>query len=246
MSARLRWLAVLVPIVLSACQTPGPCGRLDAETRPASQWRPVIERWSEGRSTDRAAGEDRAFYSKRGQLREVWRDLDRDGRTDRRVYFIGDATPARVELDLDFDGAPDLWLRLGPARSVLEARTDSDGDGVPDQVRGLAGVDLAALEALPDLAKLRPAPCHRVPACMAYLEDVTDRVFESARARDIWARVRLSFRLGADGCPSAVEVYAQSNARAARECVAAIEQAAPFPKPPPAAVELRMPFAWGR
>lgn len=191
-------------------------------------------------------GEDRAAYSKRGQLREVERDLNRDGRTDRWAHFIGDATPARVEADLDFDGTPDLWLRLGPGRSLLEARTDSNGDGLPDQVRGLDGIDLEALEALPDLAGLRPPPCHRVPACMAYLEEVADRIFEASRSRNIWARVLLSFQIGDDGCPYAVEVYEASSEQARRECVAAVEHAAPFPKsPPPAAAGLRIPFAWG-
>jgi hypothetical protein len=173
--------------------------------------------------------------------REV--DRNRDGRADELLFLEGNRVE-RAELDVDFDGATDVWLRF-------------DGQGRPLEWEALpAASDVSAPAAVssgklpedrppPSVARLIPGldppldpECLEKPEVRVYLRDVRQRLNGSwvtpARARNSHATLR--FTLDPSGAVVGACVTETDDAEVARSVFRAITDAKPFPPIPDAAL----------
>lgn len=169
--------------------------------------------------------------------REV--DSNADGRPD-MTFFLEHERVKRVEIDLDFDGATDLWVgydgeervvsweEVTPARSPAKPKVESgrlpDDRPPPELARLIPGLD-------PPAAR----ECVERPEVADYLEDVRRRVYgrwvvPSSATR---ARTRLSFSLDQTGAVVGACVREADDPRLGQGIVSALFASAPFPAMPP-------------
>ena len=166
-------------------------------------------------------------------------DTNGDGRADELFFLAGDRVE-RAELDLDFDGATDVWLRYdGLGRPVeweaLPPAARADAPAVVSSGR------LPDDRPPPDLARLIPSldppgdpECFERPEVRAYLRDVKERLYGSwlapARARE--ARTVLRFSLDQGGAVVGACVKQSDDPAVSASVVRALSEAPRFPAMP--------------
>lgn len=166
-------------------------------------------------------------------------DTNGDGRADELFFLAGDRVE-RAELDLDFDGATDVWLRYDGLGRPVEwealppaARTDAPA--------AVSSGRLPDDRPPPDLARLIPSldppgdpECFERPEVRAYLRDVKERLYGSwlapARARE--ARTVLRFSLDQGGAVVGACVKQSDDPAVSASVVRALSEAPRFPAMP--------------
>jgi hypothetical protein len=76
--------------------------------------------------------EYQALYGPTGRLERVLSDPDGDGVAEAIVYYRGDGSPERSELDTDGDHAIDRWETFRPEGTVAVLAQSRRGNGTPD------------------------------------------------------------------------------------------------------------------
>ena len=173
--------------------------------------------------------------------REV--DTNGDGRAD-ELFFLEDQRVERAELDLDYDGATDVWLRYDGLGRPVEwealppaAKTDAapvvDAGRLPDD---RPPPEVARL--IPDLDPPADPDCFERPEVKAYLRGVKDQLYghwlAPASARE--ARSVLRFSLDRGGAVVGACVKQADDAAIAASVVRALLESPRLP-PMPVAVE---------
>ena len=175
--------------------------------------------------------------SEQGGLERVEWDLDFDGETDVWEWFRGREMPAKAEVDANFDGVVDLWLEFDRDGRISDARRDANEDGAPDLSVASDSIDYQSYS-LPDWPRPREPPsperCYRDPLCRLYNDHAVGLIHDAAE-RTVWSKVLLTYLIGPDGCPYDLQIHERSGNLAARECKDSVENAGPFPLPPPGA-----------
>jgi hypothetical protein len=151
--------------ILATCALAASCGRCRYREVPRQLKGP------DGRAYYLVArGAYKAFYDRWGRLEKIEYDSNGDRRPDQIAHHAGGKTPARIDVDEDFDGRTDRWevydeagklLRVGrseggavvdrwtvPGPGGLPAREehDSDGDGRVDRVETFEGGRISRVE----------------------------------------------------------------------------------------------------
>ena len=166
-------------------------------------------------------------------------DTNGDGRADELFFLAGDRVE-HAELDLDFDGATDVWLRFDGLGRPLE------WEALPPAARANAPAVVSSGRLPddrppPDLARLIPSldppgdpECFERPEVRAYLRDVKERLYGSwlvpARARD--ARTVLRFSLDQSGAVVGACVKQSDDPAVSASVVRALSEAPRFPAMP--------------
>lgn len=166
-------------------------------------------------------------------------DTNADGRADELFFLVGDRVE-RAELDLDFDGATDVWLRYdGRGRAVeweaLPLPADIDGPAAVSSGRlpeDRAPARLARL--IPSLDPPGDPECFERPEVRAYLREVKDRLYGSwlAPASAHEARTVLRFSLDRGGTVVGACVKQADDAEVGASVVRALAEAQHFPAMP--------------
>lgn len=166
-------------------------------------------------------------------------DSNADGRAD-LTFFLEHERVRRAEVDLDFDGATDLWItydaeervagweEVTPARSerakaeVSSGRLPEDRPP-PELARLIPGLDPPALP-----------ECLERPEVQDYLLGVKKRIYGrwAVPASAAHARTRLSFSLDRSGAVVGACVREADDPRVGPGIVTALFDAAPFPPMP--------------
>jgi hypothetical protein len=168
--------------------------------------------------------------------REV--DSNADGRPD-MTFFLVHERVRRAELDLDFDGATDLWLTYDSAErvSAWEEVTPARSSAKPKLESGRLPED----QPPPELARLipgldPPAPreCVERPEVADYLQDVRKRVYGRwlVPSSATEARTRVSFSLDQSGALVGACVRESDDPRINQGIVTALFASGPFPAMP--------------
>jgi hypothetical protein len=168
--------------------------------------------------------------------REV--DSNGDGRPD-VTFFLVHQRVTRAELDLDFDGATDLWVTYDAEErvSAWEEVTPARSNAKPKLTSGRLPEDrpppeLARL--IPGLDPPAPQECVERPEVADYLQDVRKRVYGRwlVPATASEARTRLSFSLDESGAVVGACVRESNDPRTNPGIVAALFASGPFPAMP--------------
>lgn len=164
--------------------------------------------------------------------REV--DSNKDGRPD-MTFFLERERVTRAEIDLDFDGATDLWVTydgrelvsswesVTPARSNAKAKVASgrlpQDRPPPELARLIPGLDPPALP-----------ECVERPEVVDYLREVRQRVYGrwSVPASAAESRTRLSFSLDQTGAVVGACVRESNDPRVGAAVVQALFESGPF------------------
>jgi hypothetical protein len=178
----------------------------------------------------------RLVYDDRHEVAQRQVDSNADGRAD-LTFFLEHERIQRAEIDLDFDGATDLWVtydgeervasweEVTPARSKSAKAVVSSGKlpqdtPPPELARLIPGLDPPALP-----------ECLQRPEVQDYLLDVRKRIYGrwAVPASAAHARTRLSFSLDRGGAVVGACVREADDERIGPGIVAAVFDSAPFP-----------------
>jgi hypothetical protein len=168
--------------------------------------------------------------------REV--DSNKDGRPD-ITFYLDHERATRAEIDLDFDGATDLWVSYDRDERVesWEVVTPARSSGKPKVESGRLPGDRPP----PELARLIPGldppalpECVERPEVADYLQDVKKRVYGrwSVPASASESRTRLSFSLDKSGAVVGACVRETDDPRVGAGVVRAFFDSGPFPAMP--------------
>ena len=163
-------------------------------------------------------------------------DTNGDGRADELFFLVGERVD-RAELDLDYDGATDVWLRYdGFGRPVeWEALPPA---AKPDAAAKVSSGRLPDDRPPPDLARFIPSldppgdpECFERPEVRAYLRGVKEQLYGSwlapKNARD--AQTVLRFSLDRGGAVVGACVKQSDDAAVAASVVRALSESTRFP-----------------
>lgn len=165
-------------------------------------------------------------------------DSNADGRPD-VTFFLEHERVQRAELDLDFDGATDLWVTYDAQErvSAWEEVTPARSSAKPNVSSGRLPEDrpppeLARL--IPGLDPPAPRECVERPEVADYLQDVKKRVYGRwiVPSSATEARTRLSFSLDQSGAVVGACVRESDDPRVGQGIVSALFASAPFPAMP--------------
>ncbi len=165
-------------------------------------------------------------------------DTNKDGRAD-ITFFLERERVTRAEIDLDFDGATDLWVTYDARELVSswESVTPASSQRKPEVRAGRLPGDRPP----PELARLIPGldppaspECVSRPEVVDYLQDVKKRVYGrwAAPASVSEAKIRLSFSLDRGGAVVGACVRESDDPRVGQGVVTALFESAPFPAMP--------------
>lgn len=173
-------------------------------------------------------------YDEKHQVARRELDRNRDGRADITLFLEHERIHS-AEVDLDYDGATDLWMKFDEEERIAswEEITPARSNAKAQVAEGRLPQDRPP----PELARLVPAfdppaspDCVSRPEVMQYLAAVKERVYGH------WAvpssvspgRTRLSFSLDKTGAVVGACVREADDARVGAGVVSALFEAGPF------------------